>query len=216
MTDRLVFSRILPVVALLAALGAFPAGMALAQDAATDAAVAAANQAKTLVPPSVLEELDTAWAGVQKAKAAYDEAMLTNNQALLNQRWEDIKQAHTALYRAENKADEVRVQALSRTSGRSAAEIQAMREAGKGWGVIAKDLGVPASSLGLGHGRGDPVERAAEKAKRDKEMEQDKDRDKDQDRDKGKGKDKGPKDDKGGKEKSKDKSKGKSKGKAGV
>lgn len=191
---------LLAVLVLLALLPAARPGSAWAQPRAGGPAPA---EAAPLLPAAVLQELDATWQAVRQAKDAYDEALLGNNPGLLNQRWETIKATHADLYRAERKADELRVQALSRVSGRSPAEIQAMREGGRGWGSIAKELGVPASALGLGHGRGDPVERAAEKAKRDQELNQQRDQDRDQDRDRDHGK---------GKDKDKDKEKDKDKG----
>lgn len=46
--------------------------------------------------------------------------------------------------------DQSKVAALANASGRSEAEVQALRDSGKGWGVIAKELGVHPSALGQG------------------------------------------------------------------
>lgn len=141
----------------------------------------AATRVQAGIPQSTLDELDTAWDDARKAKAAYDEAMEAGDPRLMNQRWETVKTKYSDLYRAEDQVDTSRVQTLSQASGRSAAEIRILRESGQTWRAIAQKLGVPASALGLGHGRGDPVELAAQKAQRDKELDQRLKKDKDGD-----------------------------------
>ena len=64
----------------------------------------------------------------------------------------------------------IRVLRFAQASGRSPAEIVAMREAGKGWGVIARELKLTVnpgngSVMGKGHGA-DKADKAAAKASR--------------------------------------------------
>ncbi len=79
----------------------------------------------------------------------------------------DAAPARGRLEAAERDVEAARVAALARASGRSEDEVRAMRASGKGWGVIAKETGVPPGSLGLGHGaaprdgRGDGQGRAS-------------------------------------------------------
>ena len=66
----------------------------------------------------------------------------------------DVAARERELGAAEEELTERRIAVLSKDSGVSEAEIASMRAEGKGWGVIAKELGVHPGVLGVGHGKG--------------------------------------------------------------
>lgn len=74
------------------------------------------------------------------------------------------KVAAERLARGEGELEQIRIRALAEASGRSEADIAAMRGEGKGWGVLAKDVGVHPSTLGVGHGN--KAEKQAEKTEK--------------------------------------------------
>lgn len=62
-------------------------------------------------------------------------------------------EAQRELSRSQGEFDEARIRSLASASGRSESEIRAMRSSGKGWGVIAKEVGAHPSALGQGPGK---------------------------------------------------------------
>lgn len=62
-------------------------------------------------------------------------------------------EAQSSLQDANQDLENQRVQALARESGKSEAEVQAMRQSGMGWGRMARDLGVHPSALGIGNAK---------------------------------------------------------------
>ncbi|GEM_PF-2101901 len=60
-------------------------------------------------------------------------------------------ESESLLLDAQDNLEENRVRCLSQKTGEPEAVIQAMRQSGKGWGRIARDLGVHPSALGLGN-----------------------------------------------------------------
>ena len=80
---------------------------------------------------------------VDKASDALEKAMATGTP-------EEIEQAKADLAKAESAYTE----AISALTGVVTQDISDMREAGMGWGNIAKELGVHPGVLGLGHTKG--------------------------------------------------------------
>lgn len=62
-------------------------------------------------------------------------------------------EARTSLQGANENLETQRTQALAQESGKSEAEVRAMRQSGMGWGRMARDLGVHPSALGIGNAK---------------------------------------------------------------
>lgn len=89
------------------------------------------------------EESETASAAVEEATEGLAEAMATGTP-------EEIEAAKTTLEEKEQAFADV----VSALTGVVSQDINDMRDAGMGWGNIAKELGVHPGVLGLGHTKG--------------------------------------------------------------
>ncbi len=103
---------------------------------------------------SLAGEVDTAREQVEQARRVWETvrggaaAAGTTEEAAKAE--EELTKAKAGLQQAEGNLDQARVDHLAKLAGVSPEQITAMRESGKGWGVIAKELGLPASTLGKG------------------------------------------------------------------
>lgn len=88
-------------------------------------------------------ETEAALSDVEAAQEGLEEAMATGTP-------EEIEQATTELEAAEKAYAD----AVAELTGVVSKDLVDMREAGMGWGNIAKELGVHPSILGLGHTKG--------------------------------------------------------------
>jgi hypothetical protein len=111
-------------------------------------------------------DLDAAQTEVVAAQKALDDLNLAEEppspeqlaaaELALQDANQDLLAAQTNLGIAEEthtKAEEAFADTIAAATGVNAAEIEALRTAGMGWGQIALDLGVHPSTLGLGHGK---------------------------------------------------------------
>ncbi|WP_147819062.1 hypothetical protein [Salidesulfovibrio onnuriiensis] len=115
---------------------------------------------ETYPEDTVLDEVNKAMGRYQRAREAYEAVKRGEVPPEILERAkktagevtpQDLEQeAAKELQESQAAYDASKVKALSNASGRSEAEIQAMRDSGKGWGVIAKELGVHPSALGKG------------------------------------------------------------------
>lgn len=82
---------------------------------------------------------------VVKAREAIDEMKRIGEKA------EKIEEAVRNLENLEIKLEAARVEVSAQNLGVEPSKIRELRKTGKGWGVIAKEMGMHPGSLGVGH-----------------------------------------------------------------
>lgn len=80
----------------------------------------------------------------------------------------DVTKAQEVLRVREAELEKARVDAMAAASGKTSAQVAALRAKGQGWGDIARDLGVSPRVVGLGDGKrgGDDDDRGPGKGKK--------------------------------------------------
>ncbi|BDQ36814.1 hypothetical protein SYK_11740 [Pseudodesulfovibrio nedwellii] len=106
-----------------------------------------------LVGEAVVQETTEASDEVRKAKEILDAMRKEGTVAEQQQAQTNVENAEKKFTKAQGKLDEARVDAFARESGKSPADIQAMRDSGMGWGRIAKETNVHPSTSGKGKGK---------------------------------------------------------------
>jgi len=117
----------------------------------------------SLVGEVVVEEAAQADQRVRKAREIYEEAKRRGTRQQQTEAAGELERATERSRNANAKLDEARVNALAEKSGRSPAEIRAMRESGMGWGAIANQTGVHPSVNAQGKGKNKASGRGGEK-----------------------------------------------------
>lgn len=114
-------------------------------------------QAQSLIPDPLFQAVDNALNDVTRARNLYNKAVSAGDEEAAAEARDAVNKAESDLGEAEANLDQERIAALSEASGVSEADIQAMRESGMGWGVIAKEIGLHPSAVarsGKGQGKG--------------------------------------------------------------
>lgn len=122
-------------------------GSAFAQETTT-----ATDELIGILGEAVVQEAAEANENVRKAKEIYEQAKQAGTRAEQEAAKQEVEEAEQEQEEASAKLDDARADALAEQSGRSRAEIQAMRDSGMGWGRIAKELDVHPSAMGKGKG----------------------------------------------------------------
>lgn len=168
----------------------------------------ATDELMDLVGKAIVEETTQRSEEVKKAKEILD-VVLQDKEATEQEKTEaekKLEEAEKNYAESEKKLDQAKVDALAERSGKSPAEIQAMRDSGMGWGKIAKETGVHPSALGKGKGKDKGKGKSKSKGKMKSEDDDDDDK-KSDDEDDDKDKDEDDDDSKGKKNKGKGKGK---------
>lgn len=105
------------------------------------------------VADAIIERVDRTAQELERARQALEKAKNIGDEVLVEERTKEYREKREDYRKAEQTLDDAKVQALADASGRSPAEIRAMRESGMGWGRIAKEVGVSPSVLGKGAGK---------------------------------------------------------------
>ncbi|WP_285907189.1 hypothetical protein [Pseudodesulfovibrio pelocollis] len=108
----------------------------------------------SLVGEVVVEEAAQADERVRKAREMYDEVMRRGTRQQQTEAGRELDRARERSGIAARNLDEARVKAIAEKSGRSPAEIRAMRDSGMGWGAIANETGVHPSVNAKGKAKG--------------------------------------------------------------
>ncbi|MBG0789843.1 MAG: hypothetical protein H0S80_05015 [Desulfovibrionaceae bacterium] len=104
---------------------------------------------------------------------------------------EDLNEAEEQYAKAQKHLDQARIDAFADRCGKSSAEIQAMRDSGKGWGVIAQECGIHPSAAGKGKNKAKDKNKDKARGKgkvKGVDLDEDEDLDQDQDQSRNKGK----------------------------
>jgi hypothetical protein len=132
------------------ALLLLPSSSALAQDAPPFTQ----DELISLVGEAVVDEAVEASEEVRKAKEILDIVLKKKGTAEEQAKAEqDVENAQTRYNKAQKNLDTARVDAFASQCDKSPAEIQAMRDSGMGWGLIAKECGIHPSASGKGKGK---------------------------------------------------------------
>lgn len=110
---------------------------------------------------AVLDEVSKAMERYRRAKEAYEAVKRGEVPPEILERTKKVagevspeeleQEAAREVQESQAAYDTTKVKALAQASGRSESEVQAMRDSGMGWGVMAKELGVHPSALGRGN-----------------------------------------------------------------
>ena len=138
------------IIACMFMLLAMPVGKTLAQSEP----IFTQEELIGLVGEAVVQETTEASEEVRKAKEILDAVRKEGTATEQEQAQETVRNAEERLTRAQGNLDEARINAFAEQSGKSPAEIQAMRDSGMGWGRIAKETGVHPSTSGKGKKQG--------------------------------------------------------------
>jgi hypothetical protein len=106
-----------------------------------------------MVGQAIVEETTQRSEEVRKAKDILDKVMKAGTAREREQAEKDLDDAQNRYARAQKNLDTARLDAFAEKCGKSPAEIQAMRNSGMGWGVIAKECGVHPSTAGKAKGK---------------------------------------------------------------
>jgi len=87
---------------------------------------------------------------LEQVRQIYEQAKQAGNVQEASTAEKEIERAEKQLSQSETRLDEARVNALADEAGVSPQKVRELRLSGKGWGVIAKELGVHPSALGKG------------------------------------------------------------------
>lgn len=183
------------LVLFTAAILTIASASSFAQDPKT-----AQDELISIVGEAVVEEATRRSEEVRKAKEVLDVVLKSGTPAEQEEAQKDVEKAEEKYAEAQKDIETARVDAYAEKSGKSAAEIQSMRDSGMGWGKIAKEVGIHPSAAGKG--KGNSKKDKSKKSKKDKgkkkgddedENDEDDDNDKPQKSKKSKSKGKGKK-----------------------
>ena len=106
-----------------------------------------------MVGEAIVEETTRRSEEVRKAREILDKVRRAGTRQQQQQAEEDLDSAQDRYARAQKNLDQARLDAFADKCGKSPAEIQAMRDSGMGWGLIAKECGVHPSTAGKAKGK---------------------------------------------------------------
>lgn len=123
---------------------------------AQDSPATAQQELINLVGEAIVEETTQRSEEVRKAREVLDVILNKKDatQEEKEQAEQELEEAEESYAKAQKELNQARLDAFAEQCGTSAAQIQAMRDSGMGWGSIAKECGIHPSAAGKGKGKG--------------------------------------------------------------
>lgn len=107
-----------------------------------------------MVGKTIVEETTQRSEEVRRARKILDAAMKAGTTEEQQEADEDLEKAEDRYAEAQKTLAQARLDAFADKCGKTSAEIQAMRNSGMGWGLIAKECGIHPSTAGKAKGKG--------------------------------------------------------------